>query len=173
MSLELAVGLKVVSSMMVLVRVDVRACQNRAARQCRPTSRISDGAPNFRRIVADTEACGTVGRVHFIVTRSLHAVVRRHPEHGLRSPTARQLEAATLPSIELLSLRRLLEVRDAYSAEQSTHGGRRIQTGRRPLHNPGRDVFRSMKTGSESDQCHLRNGQAACREWPNFDSYQR
>jgi hypothetical protein len=33
---------------------------------CRPTSRISDGAPDLRRRVADTEACDTVGRVHFI-----------------------------------------------------------------------------------------------------------
>jgi hypothetical protein len=32
----------------------------------RPTSRISDGAPDLRRRVADANACGTAGRVHFI-----------------------------------------------------------------------------------------------------------
>jgi hypothetical protein len=37
-----------------------------SGRQCRPTSRISDGAPDLRRIVADAKAYGRVGRVHFI-----------------------------------------------------------------------------------------------------------
>ena len=46
-------------------------------------SRISDGAPDFRRIVADAKAGETVGRVHFIVTRSLHAIVMRRGDMRL------------------------------------------------------------------------------------------
>jgi hypothetical protein len=34
--------------------------------ECRPTARISDGAPDLRRIDADGEPSRTVGRVQFI-----------------------------------------------------------------------------------------------------------
>ncbi len=45
--------------------------------ECRPTSRISDGTLTPKRITAASQPEMAVGRVHFIVSRSLHAVVRR------------------------------------------------------------------------------------------------
>jgi hypothetical protein len=45
--------------------------------ECRLTSRISDGTPSFKRNTPALHPEMIVGRVHFVVTRALHAVVRR------------------------------------------------------------------------------------------------